>query len=393
MRKHPSLKSWVGTITRKMPHLSKPQAKVLAMWSFGIAITQSSGLTTVSIFLAKLLNIKENTVRQRLREWLRDAEDKKGNQRKAIDVTSCFAPLLGWVLSQWQPGEKKLALAMDATTLGQRFTVLAISVLYRGCAIPVAWKIVKATSKGAWKPYWLELFTYIQNSVPTDWMVIVTADRGLYANWLYEKIVRLGWHPYLRVNTGGFFQSELHQEWTALSEVITEKGDSWCGRIRCFKKHSIDCTLLACWERGYAQPWLIVTDLAPPQANQGWYAMRSWIECSFKDTKRGGFSWHQTKTTDPVRAERQWLAIAVAMLWLIGVGGEDEVSSCHPNQPEHSEPETGSATYSSTSLPRKLSCFRRGFLSILVTLLWGQTLPLGHFYSFPWTDTFSFSSA
>ena len=31
--------------------------------------------------------------------------------------------------------------------------------------------------------------------------------------------------------------------------------------------------------------------------------MRSWIECSFKDTKRGGFDWHQTKTTDPVRAE------------------------------------------------------------------------------------------
>ena len=77
------------------------------------------------------------------------------------------------------------------------------------------------------------------------------------------------------------------------------------------------------------------------------------------------------------------------MLWLIGVGGEDEVFCCHPNQPQHSEPARCSP-YSSTSLPRKLSCFRRGFLSILVTLLWGQTLPLGHFYSFPWTDTFSF---
>ena len=49
----------------------------------------------------------------------------RGERRKDIDVTSCFAPLLCWVLSQWQPGEKKLALAMDATTLGQRFTVLA----------------------------------------------------------------------------------------------------------------------------------------------------------------------------------------------------------------------------------------------------------------------------
>ncbi|WP_156113910.1 hypothetical protein [Myxosarcina sp. GI1] len=48
--------------------------------------------------------------------------------------------------------------------------------------------------------------------------------------------------------------------------------------------------------------WLIVTDLAPQKANSSWYAMRSWIECSFKDIKRGGFDWHQTKTTDPVRA-------------------------------------------------------------------------------------------
>ena len=76
-------------------------------------------------------------------------------------------------------------------------------------------------------------------------------------------------------------------------------------------------------------------------------------------------------------------ALAVAMLWLISVGGEDEVSSCHPNQPEHLEPAPGSANYSSTNPPRKLSCFCHGFLSILVTLLWGQTLPVGHFYSFP----------
>ncbi len=41
-------------------------------------------------------------------------------------------------------------------------------------------------------------------------------------------------NPDLRVNTGGFFQSELNQKWFALSEVVTEKGDSWCGRVRCF---------------------------------------------------------------------------------------------------------------------------------------------------------------
>ena len=36
--------------------------------------------------------------------------------------------------------KKRLVLAADASTLSTRFTVLAISVVYRGVGIPVAWK-------------------------------------------------------------------------------------------------------------------------------------------------------------------------------------------------------------------------------------------------------------
>lgn len=52
--------------------------------------------------------------------------------------------------------------------------------------------------------------------------------------------------------------------------------------------------------------------------------MRSWIECLFQDAKRGGWKWHQTKMTDPTRAEGHWLAIALATLWLVSVGGEQD---------------------------------------------------------------------
>ena len=89
---------------------------------------------------------------------------------------------------------------------------------------------------------------------------------------------------------------------------------------------------------------------------------------------------------------RQWLAIATAMLWLISVGGENEVGSCHSYQSEYLEEQIVNTSYS-TSTPRRLSCLRRGFLSILVALLWGQTLPVGRFYPFPWTHPFSFPSA
>jgi hypothetical protein len=43
--------------------------------------------------------------------------------------------------------------------------------------------------------------------------------------------------------------------------------------------------------------------------------------CLFKDGKRGGFCWHCTKITHPKRAERHWLAIAIATLWQVSVGG------------------------------------------------------------------------
>ncbi|WP_199345123.1 MULTISPECIES: hypothetical protein [Nostoc] len=46
--KSEELRQWTRKVIEKMPNLTKPQAVVLAMWSFGIVMTQSSGLTTVS---------------------------------------------------------------------------------------------------------------------------------------------------------------------------------------------------------------------------------------------------------------------------------------------------------------------------------------------------------
>jgi hypothetical protein len=43
---------------------------------------------------------------------------------------------------------------------------LSLHVLYQGCGIPVAWKIVKGTEKGSWKPHWLHLFQSFQDAVP-----------------------------------------------------------------------------------------------------------------------------------------------------------------------------------------------------------------------------------
>ena len=53
-------------------------------------------------------------------------------------------------------------------------------------------------------------------------------------------------------------------------------------------------------------------------------ALRAWIEQGFKITKRAGWQWQRTHMTKPERAARLWLAVAVATLWLLSVGGEAE---------------------------------------------------------------------
>src|SRR2546430_16588709 len=161
------------------------------------------GITLVCAALALQLGCAEASLLQRLREWCSSAKDKKGDKRRELDVSICFAPLLQWILAWWPADQPRLALALDATTLKKRFTVLVISVVYRGRAIPVAWKVVGALEKGAWQPYWLNLLEKLAGCVPEHWTVIVTLDRGLYAPWLSAKIVELGFHPFMRINKQG----------------------------------------------------------------------------------------------------------------------------------------------------------------------------------------------
>ena len=89
-----SFDQWQTTIMQHLSHLSKPQATVLALWSFGMVLARSCALSAVSHLLAKGMQRKEQTVRQQLREWYDDVLRKRGAERQALRVETCF-PLAG----------------------------------------------------------------------------------------------------------------------------------------------------------------------------------------------------------------------------------------------------------------------------------------------------------
>ena len=354
------------------------------------------------LFLATLLKVKENTMRQRLREWCYGHKDKRGDKRVDIDVKSCFPFLMRWIMDWWQGTQ--VAIALDATALSLNFTVLSVSVVYRSCAIPVAWTITKGNAKGGWNKHWFRMLQLIRPSIPSDYTVIVLTDRGLYSPKLFRHIRKIGWHPFMRINANGTFCPagcpNGENVFRPITSFAREPGQSWCGVGIAFKSRRIPSTLLAYWGEGYKEAWFILTDLPPEVCDACWYGMRAWIEQGFRTIKRGGWQWNGTRMTDPRRAERLWLAVAVATLWLLSVGGQAEAMADQANAstPDIVFPDIveclGQCTPQSVPKPRQqrkaarlrlVSIFRRGWITILVSLIRHEPLPLGRFIPEPWS--------
>jgi hypothetical protein len=168
---------------------------VLALWSLRLVLARSGPRTAVRAFLAPWLARQEPTERQPWREYCDEAAAKRGTARCARRVERCVVPLLAWVVSRWQG----TPWALDAPTVGMRVTVLAVRVVSRGGALPVAWVVLSATATQAWRREGWRLLRPVHRAVPRSWTGIVRAARGVYARGRFRRITRLGWPPLVRL--------------------------------------------------------------------------------------------------------------------------------------------------------------------------------------------------
>ena len=123
------------------------------------------------------------------------------------------------------------------------------------------------------------------------------------------------------------------------------------------------------------------------------YGFRSWIESSYRDVKSDGWQWQRTRLTNPERAERHWLAMAVATLWMVTLGGAEitssgqEIGDCAPRTAEGNRQQLFESAPIREGSPgelnsaacetRHISCFLNGLLNVIARLLNGQSISLG----------------
>ena len=348
---------WARELARHLPHLSAAERTALALWSYAATVTEHIGQTTCAAFLATALTEPENTLRQRLREFYRPAEHKRGPHRRDLDVRLSFGPLLCWAL--WLLRPREVVLALDPTLCRDRLAVLVVAVVVHGCAVPVAWKAVVANEPGAWMPHWQPMLARLAASIPARTRVVVVTDRGLQSRDLFAEIVALGWHPLMRLTRNGTWRGRGETSWTPLRALPVAPGEYSIAQGELFSTFRHRCTLVVVWRRGFDEPWLLMTDLPPARCERAFYGLRSWIEQGFRALKSGGLRCERLRITDPERAERVWLVLSVSLLWTHAVGATPEASERLVD-----------------GVRRVLGVHRRGWVRLLGALARGVGLPL-----------------
>ena len=153
-----------------LPSISRAQANVLGEMVYGMMMTDSCGMTHLWSYLSDVSWQTDESVTPKVSRMYYEKEAKAGVKkrqckRRELVPEEVFADLLAGVLKGWK-GERTLVLALDASTLTDRFTVLSISVVYRGCGMRVAWTMQEGHQEGEWRPHWERMLKILAKAVP-----------------------------------------------------------------------------------------------------------------------------------------------------------------------------------------------------------------------------------
>ena len=204
---------------------------------------------------------------------------------------------------------------------GDQINSIVISVVYRSCAIPIAWHILPANRPGEWIAPTVRLLALLSEAVAQDMTVLVMCDRALRSPRLWKQICSVGWHPYARESINTVFCPDGGTRLPA-RYLVPGPGHAYAGAGTAFRTTSKRRrgTMIVVWDDNQDEPWVVMTDLPPDEAGVCWYGLRFWIELGFRALKGVGWQWQKTRRTDPQRVSRHWLVLSVATLWVLAYG-------------------------------------------------------------------------
>lgn len=286
------------------------QARALAHLSWAMAVAGHCQAGKVSVHVPT---------------WAQAASSQRRFERflsnRGLRAHQAMTQLSRALLRPWTG--RRLLLIVDETPKANELRCLKISVAYHKRAIPLVGVCYLHNRLPKPLPKLLYgLLRQVRGCLPPECEVTLLADRGLAWPMVVDWCRHQGWHYVVRLQSSVRLCQEDGRE-MAVGELLTEPGQRWRGTGLVFKKAGWrPGQVVAVWQKGCREPWLLLTDQPASWRICRAYAKRTWIEEGFRDEKSQGLQWQDSRVNDPAHAERLLLLIALALLLAISLGSE-----------------------------------------------------------------------
>ena len=214
-----------------------------------------------------------------------------------------------------------LVLVMDGSGVGRGGTALMIHVIYKGRALPLAWRVRQAPKGHFPKELHIALVDLISGLIPAEVQVVLLGDGEFDGTRLQRTLQDAGWAYACR---------------TATSTVASWEGETFrldalgaClkpGRLIEFKEVHFTreaygpILVRCCWAKGYQEPLYLVSNMATAEEACRLYEKRFRIETFFSDQQSRGFHIHKSHISDVQRLSRLLIAACLAYIWIVYLG-------------------------------------------------------------------------
>jgi len=238
-----------------------------------------------------------------------------------INVSELYAPLIQDALLDW--GDHTLYLALDTSRLFEEYCLIRTSVVFRGRAVPMVWKVIEHKSSTVAFDVYKGLLESASRLVPTGVKVVLLADRGFADTDLMKCAKELGWHYRIRIKSN--FQVFYKGQWSSVEALAShlQPGEfMFLNDVNLTSQEYGPVHLaLGCSPDG-KEKWYVVSDEAVSYETFKEYGLRFDIEENFLDDKSNGFQLEDSKIRSAKELERLCMVLAVATLYLVSQGVE-----------------------------------------------------------------------
>jgi hypothetical protein len=238
----------------------------------------------------------------------------------AIVPAQWYRPVIQAALSGW-PVDQRLFIALDTTALTP-FVLIRACLVYRGRAIPLAWRAMRhrSTKGSVLKPISLCSIRFVL-SCPQD--------IGSHC-WLTAALCMSDCSTTCESTSGTVACACQATPWS-ICRLSRSLPSETCvprhGESRFFQKVSIlgaavgpVSLALACLLDQPDDPWFVVSDEPTDAKTLDEYGLRFDIEETFRDEKSGGYQLQTSRLATPDALERLVLILALTTLYLTSLG-------------------------------------------------------------------------